>query len=99
MKKRKTKKQRLIEKILAIIAEHGSFSTADVQATSSPVVKTMGKDSCMLAERFGKNGVDCSIYVHETETETDTVDYEDLTVSTLEEILWLAEDWDTDCYK
>lgn len=98
-KKRKAKKERLIERIKTIIEQDGNFTTADVMATSSPVVKTMGKNSCMLAERFGKNGVDCDIYVHETKTESDTVEWEDMTVDVLEEILSLAEEWSVICYK
>lgn len=98
-KKRKTKKERLIERIRTIIEQDGSFTTADVMAQSSPVVKTMGKNSSMLAERFGKNGVDCDIYVHETVTDSDTVEYEDMDVDVLEEILYLAEEWSVICYK
>lgn len=98
-KKRKTKKERLIERIRTIIKQDGNFTTADVMATSSPVVKTMGKNSCMLAERFNKNGADCNIYVHDTQTESDTVEWEDLSIDTLEEILSLAEEWSVICYK
>ena len=98
-KKRKTKKERLIERIRTIIEQDGSFTTADVMAQSSPIVKTMGKNSCMLAERFGKNGADCDIYVHETVTDSDTVEYEDMDVDLLEEILSLAEEWSVICYK
>lgn len=98
-KKRKTKKERLIERIRTIIEQDGNFTTADVMATSSPVVKTMGKNSCMLAERFNKNGADCNIYVHDTQTESDTVEWEDLSIDTLEEILSLAEEWSVICYK
>lgn len=98
-KKRKTKKERLIERIKTIIEQDGSFTTADVMAQTSPVVKTIGKNSCMLAERFGRNGVDCDIYVHETKTESDTIEWEDMTVDVLEEILSLAEEWSVICYK
>lgn len=98
-KKRKTKKERLIERIRTIIEQDGSFTTADVMAMSSPIVKTMGKNSYMLAERFGKNGADCEIYVHDTNTESDTVEYEDMSTNLLEEILSLAEEWSVICYK
>ena len=98
-KKRKTKKERLIERIRTIIEQDGNFTTADVMATSSPVVKTMGKNSCMLAERFNKHGADCEIYVHDINTDSDTVEYEDMSMDVLEEILSLAEEWSAICYK
>ncbi len=98
-KKRKTKKERLIERILKIIDQDGSFTTSDVLERSSLVIKTMGKNSSMLAERFGKNGVDCDIYVHKTVTDSDTVEYEDMDADVLEEILNLAEEWSVICYK
>nr|WP_298659017.1 hypothetical protein [uncultured Flavobacterium sp.] len=94
-KKRTTKKERLIERIRSIIEQDGIFTTADVMASSSPVVKTMGKNSYMLAEKFGKNGADCNIYVHDIETESDTLEYEKMTIDVLEGILLLAEKWST----
>jgi hypothetical protein len=104
MKKKTTRvnrpqKRTLIKKIRAIISEWGGFSTADVQATSSPVIKTLGKDSCQLAERFELYKVEAVIYVHENETDTDYIKYEDLDRDVLEEILYLAQDWDAISYK
>ena len=92
-------KRTIIKKIKAIITEWGGFSCADVEATSSPVIKTLGKDTCQLAERFEKDKVEAVIYVHDSETGEDYIAYEDLDKDVLEEILFLAEQWDTDNLK
>ena len=92
-------KRTIIKKIKAIITEWGGFTCADVEATSSPVIKTLGKDTCQLAERFEKDKVKAVIYVHDSETGEDYIAYEDLDKDVLEEILFLAEQWDTDNLK
>jgi len=98
-KKRLTKKERLINRIREIIKQDGAFSMADVEAQSSPVHKTIGKNTSALVERCRLNDVDIQIYVHETATEEDEVEYKDLDIDTLEEILILAEDWSAISYK
>jgi len=85
------KKANIIKKIKTIIEDYGGFTTADVEATSSPVIKTLGKDTCMLAERFYLHKVEAVIYVHENETGSDFIKYEDLKADVLNEILELAE--------
>ena len=92
-------KRTLIKEIKAIIEEWGGFSTADVEANSSPVIATLGKDTCQLAEMFDLHKVTVITYVHENETDTDYVKYEDLDKDVLEEILNLAQDWDAISYK
>ena len=86
-------KQNLIKKIKNIIKEVGSFSTADVEATSSPVIASIGKNTHQLAERFYNDGVTAMTYVHETETDQELMAYEKLDNDTLKEILSLAKDW------
>lgn len=98
-KKRKTKKERLIERIKTIIEQDGSFTTGDVEASSSPVYKSFGKDSHALCERFYKHGVGVDFYVHEFVTDSEEVYYSDLDINTLEDILSLAEEWSVICYK
>lgn len=101
--KKKTKKvyrpqkRTLIRHIKRVIAEFGNFSCADVQATSSPVIKTLGKDTCQLAEHFYEHKVEAIIYVHENETDRDCISYEDLDRDTLEEIAILADNWEAEC--
>lgn len=98
-KKRKTKKERLIERIRTIIEQDGSFTTGDVDASSSPIYKSFGKDSHALCERFFKNDVGIDFYVNKFVTDTEMVSYEELDTNTLEEILFLAEEWSVICYK
>lgn len=85
---------KIIEKIKLIISECGSFTTADIQATSSPVIKTLGKDTCQLAESFYKDKVEAVIYVHDNETSTDFLLYENLELDVLNEILELAKEYE-----
>lgn len=88
----KTKKS-VISKIKAIIEDFGSFSCADVEATSSPVIASLGKDTHQLAEHFYKDKVEAVIYVHDNDTSTDYIPYEKLDLDTLEEIHALALEW------
>ena len=85
------KKKKLIAKIKAIISEYGRFSTADVEANSSPVINMLGKDTCQLAENFYIDRVTAVTYVHEIETAEDFFLYEDLKNDVLTEILELAK--------
>lgn len=86
------KKADIIKKIKTIIKEHGDFTCADVEANSSPVVASLGKDTHQLAESFGLHKVTAVTYVHETETGEDYIKYEDLKASTLKDILELAKE-------
>ena len=83
-----------IENIKRIIATWGSFTVADVEADSSPLVGSMGKDSHQLAERFYLDGVDAVIYVHETEVDEDYIYYENLDDNVISEINTLAENYE-----
>jgi predicted nucleic acid-binding OB-fold protein len=96
---RRTKKEIIISKIKRIIEEFGSFSVADVEHESSPVVNSIGKDSFVLAERFNSSDVDVVHYVHETVVSEDSIDYEDLPTDTLEDILSIAENYVVDMDK
>lgn len=95
----RTEKQQVIDRINKLIELNGSFTTADVQATSSPVVSSVNKNHYVLAERFHRNSCEGLEYVHETETGSNDYEYQDLDLDVLHEILFLAEDWDTICYK
>lgn len=89
----KTKKQ-LIEKIKAIIKDYGSFTCADVEAISSPVIGSLGRNTFQLAETFYEHKVDAVMYVHDHETESEYIAYEDLKLDVLEEIYALALRWE-----
>jgi hypothetical protein len=73
-----TEKELIIESIKEIIKEHGSFTTADLQAESSPIIKSIGKNIVQLAERFNLNGVEATSNVHDNEVEKEDITYEDL---------------------
>jgi len=92
-------KNAIIKNIKAIIEKFGSFTTADVEAESSPVIATLGKDTCQLAETFNLHKVTAVTYVHETETNEDFILYEDLKKDVLEDILRLAENYEADQLK
>lgn len=96
---RLTKKESLIKKIKTLIEEWGSFNISEVEHEGSPVVKRMGKDSSQCIDSFDKNGVGTTIYVHEIETETEDIDYEDLSVEILEDVLRIVELYEVDMQK
>lgn len=98
-KKRKTKKERLIERIQTIIQQNGNFTTADVEAQSSPVYKTINNNIHALIESFKLDDVEVIYYVRAEEVYWEYVAYKELDVDTLEEILLLAEEWSAECYK
>ena len=85
------KKADIIKKIKAIITEWGSFNTAEVEASSSPCISTLGQHTCQLAESFNLHKVEAVTYVHENETATDYIPYEYLSANVLKHILQLAK--------
>jgi hypothetical protein len=88
-------KRTIIKSIKRIIELHGEFCVADMEAESSPIINSFGKDNIVLAERFGKT-VTGVTYVHDTETDENDYEYDELSKDTLEEILYLAELFETD---
>lgn len=88
-----------IEKIKAIIQEYGSFTTAEVEAESSPFYGSLGK-FLGLIENFGAEHCEVVVYKSGDSEELDMfqVPYEDfLEKETLEEILELCERWKEIC--
>lgn len=90
-------KRTVIKNINKIIVKFGSFTTADVEADSSPCIASLGKDTHQLLEEFGEHKVTALTYVHETVVDEDYIKYEDLDKDVLEEILLLAEMWEAEC--
>lgn len=84
------KKADVIKKIKAIINTYGEFTTADVEANSSPVIAN-SKHTQTLAEEFGKHKVTGIEYFKDEEWNQDYYSYEELTLPVLKEILVLAE--------
>ncbi len=95
-------KTEAIQKIRSIINECGGFDMLtdcikDAQEEAI-IVSASGKTS-ILIDSFGYDGVDCTEYVNEMDTDNPSYDYEDLTLETLQEILNLADIVDVDNYK
>ena len=84
-------KKAIIKKIQAIIKEHGSFTTADVMADSSPSVGAL-KGINQLAESFYFDNAEIVTYDrNDDEIDSERMDYEEMKKDVLEEILALAE--------
>ncbi len=89
-------KQNIIAEINEIIREYGSFTVADVEAESSPLLDTKGRLT-HLAEHF-MDGT-CVVYVYDpTSHSSDEIDsydefYEEFSEEQLEYILELAQKW------
>lgn len=81
-----------IKKIKSIINEHGSFSTFDVEADSSPFVNGAGF-VISLAETFYIDNVTVCNYNNGIEESEYNTTYEELPDSTIDSIVELAESW------
>lgn len=86
-----------LQNIKRIVNTFGSFTIADLEGDSSPLINSMGKDNVQLAERFYDKGVDAITYVHETEVSDDFIEYENLDDVVIDEINTLAENYEADC--
>ena len=86
-------KEEVIGFIKNIIADFGEFTCSDVEADSSPVIRSLGANTCQLAERFTEHKVEAIIYDGENEVSSDFILYEDLSVDVLGEIWVLASKW------
>lgn len=84
-------KTEIISEIKAIIAEHGSFTTADVEAQSSPCINSIGSDVVEVAESFYSDRVEATIYAHGMDVAFSSYLYEELKMDVLLEILVLAK--------
>jgi hypothetical protein len=89
-------KRTVIKNINKIITEFGSFTTGDVQAESSPCINSMA-NSTQLAEKFYVDKADTILYDKKgNEIDEDVVYYKDMEKDVLEEILFLAEQYEAD---
>ena len=82
-----------LQNIKRIVNTFGSFTIADLEGETSPLINSMGKDNVQLAERFYDTGVDAITYVHETEVSDDFIEYENLDDDVIDEINTLAENY------
>ena len=87
-----------LQNIKRIINTFGSFSIADLESYSSPIVESIG-NTVILAERFYPDGVDVITYVNETEIDEEYDWYENLNDDVIGEINILAEVFEAICLK
>jgi hypothetical protein len=97
--KDKTDRQEKIEYIKKVIREWGVVNTAELELESSPVYNSMGKDHYMLVEGFYNDWVEVVEYVHEEETDSHNVSYEELEDCLIDEICIIIENYEADCIK
>jgi len=87
------KKLNLINDILYIIKTYGDFNTSVIFAESSPSINTKGNLTHLL-EEFYDNCVKVNVYdSRDTEIDTYTLKYEELSLPLLKEIKYLAIIW------
>jgi len=96
--KQSSLKEENITYIKKIINKYGSFTTADVEADSSPCIASVGngRNVSQLVESFYLGYAEVVTYVHDTETNTDLVPYEDFDEDVIADIMSLTEDWEAD---
>jgi len=87
-------KMNKIQNIKRIINTFGNFSTVNLEAESSPIINTMGKDNVQLAEHFYDNGIVAITYIQGIEVNNDFIKYENLNNNIIDEINDLAENYE-----
>jgi hypothetical protein len=87
------KKTELINYIQGVVKTYGEFSTADVEADSSPVIKSL-RNTHLLAEVFGEHKVTAVLYVDDNDVEEDYISYDELSKGVLKEISLLCKQWE-----
>lgn len=92
-------KQEIINKIKSIVEKYGTFHIGEVDGANGICVNTMGK-FIGLAEYFNSIVIEVKVYEPESFS-SDEIDsyeliYDDLTIDVLEEILFVAELYETD---
>ncbi len=84
-------KRKLINQIKKFVEgfEDGCVTMADLEADSSPVVNSSGKNTFQLIERLYNEKVETVIYVHDREESSEFINYGDLSEDNLNEIVEL----------
>jgi hypothetical protein len=92
-------KRTIVRKIKSIIENYGSFCLGEVEGAEGICVNQMG-GLIAVCEHFDNNGVEINVYDTHTfddnEVHTYEENYEDLSKEVLEEILYVAEMWETE---
>jgi len=87
------KKTELINYIQGVVKTYGEFSTADVEADSSPVIKSL-RNTHLLAEVFGEEKVTAVLYVDDNDVDEEYISYDELSKDVLKEISLLCKQWE-----
>ena len=95
----KIDRQEKIDYIKGVIREWGVVNTAELELESSPMYKSLRKDHVMLVEGFYNDWVEVVEYVHEGETDSHNVSYEELDNDLIDEICTIIENYEADCIK
>lgn len=84
-------KQEKIQSIKDIIENYGGF---DINETDHecPVISAIGNQSVLL-ERINHSDVECTEYVHETEVDYHSFEFEQLSEDILDDIFTIATDY------
>lgn len=80
-----------MNKIEKIISKYWKFSTFDVEASTSPCINSIWKDTFQLAKYFYKNEIEAVTYIKSNNVDRTMIKYMDLNEDIIDEILYLAE--------
>jgi hypothetical protein len=92
-------KEKSIRSIKNIIKEWGTFTVAELEGHSSPIVSQVNENHEVLMESFDINGVHTTEYVHGLATSDGFYSYDELTEEQLNDVLYLAAEYDAICWK
>ena len=88
--------QEIIEKIKFIINEWGDVSTKELELETSPVYSYVNRSDYHLIEYFNKGQIGVTHYINDEACTESEYSYEELDRCTLEEILFIVEDYNID---
>lgn len=91
-------KETIIRKIQAIVREYGHFTTADIDADCDVSIPVIG-NHIHLANGFNYSEADVEVYEDGGENEIDSysLNYWDMDIDTLTEVLEYANQWEAVC--
>jgi hypothetical protein len=93
-----TDKENIIDLIQNVFVNWGEFNISDVESADAPIYNELG-NHIELIESFNNNSVTIFKYENDIEVDEFELDYEDLSMDLLEEILLIAEQYDVEQQK
>ena len=94
----RTDKENIIDLIQNVFVNWGEFNISDVESADAPIYNELG-NHIELIESFNNNSVTIFKYENDIEVDEFELDYEDLSMDLLEEILLIAEQYDVEQQK